>query len=293
MSDTTISNIRKQAVLDLTKSDIAQNEASIEADILVKHIFNLAKKDLLINPELKMTEDLVAKFKDLVKKRISEKIPVQYLINKAFFMGQEFYVDKDVLIPRPETEILVEEVLKLANTGKKTNLSIIDVGTGSGCIACMLALKLNNTANNYNIIASDISEEALAVAKINAEKLGVSDRIEFIHSDILSDIDRTFDFVVSNPPYIPLKDRESLQIEVSGHEPHLALFADDEKGISFYKELIRQSSEKLNSGGYLAVEICISQSQYISDLLQEAGFINTKIIKIFNDIDRVIVARRH
>jgi len=300
MVTSTISDIRHQAVLDLTNSGIAQNEASIEANILVECVFGLSKKDLLINPEQEMPENLVNKFRHLVQKRINEKIPVQYLVNKAFFMGYEFYVDENVLIPRPETEILVEEVLKLINAGKKKNLSIIDVGTGSGCIACMLAKTLYNKchpefisgSDNYKIIASDISKKALAVAKFNAEILGLLDKIEFKYSDILSNIDETFDFIVSNPPYIPLKDRENLQIEVSKYEPHLALFTDDEKGISFYKELIRQSGKKLKPDGYLAVEIGIYQSQYISELLQQAGFVDIEIIKDFNNIDRIIIARK-
>ncbi|MDD3012584.1 MAG: peptide chain release factor N(5)-glutamine methyltransferase [Candidatus Gastranaerophilales bacterium] len=300
MTGSSINNIRHQAVLELINSGIAKNEASIEANILVECVFGLSKKDMLINPKQKVPENLEKKFKELVQKRINEKIPVQYLVNKAFFMGYEFYVDENVLIPRPETEILVEEVIKLIKASKKKNLTIIDIGTGSGCIACMLAKNLYNKchpefisgSNNYNITASDISKKALDIAKFNAQKLNIADKIEFQRSDILKDIDETFNFIISNPPYIPLKDRESLQIEVSGHEPHLALFVDDEKGISFYKELIRQSKEKLNSAGYLAVEIGISQSHYISELLQEAGFVDIQIIKDFSDIDRVIIARK-
>jgi len=300
MLDTIISNIRQQTVLDLIKSGIAQNEASIEADILIEHIFGLSKKDLIVNPDQEAPKNLVNEFNNLVQKRINEKIPIQYLVKKASFMGYKFYVDENVLIPRPETEILVQEVLKLINISQNKNLSIIDVGTGSGCIACMFALNLISNchpelvsgSNNYKIIASDISEKALAVAKINAKKLGILDKIQFIHSDILSDIDKNFDFIVSNPPYIPIKDQESLQIEVSGYEPHLALFVDDEKGISFYKKLIKQSQAKLNKNSYLAVEIGISQSQYISGLLQEAGFANIKVIKDLSDIDRVIIASK-
>jgi len=287
MASITITDIRQNAVTDLTKSGITKNEASIEADILVEHVFKITKKDLLINPDKTVQEILLNKFNGLVQERINKRIPVQYLVNKAIFMGEEFYVDKNVLIPRPETEILVEESVKLIKNSIKNDLSIIDIGTGSGCVACMLAKK-----TGCKIIASDISEKALNVAKFNADKLDVADKVEFMQSDILAGINKNFDFIVSNPPYIPLKDRETLQFEISGHEPHLALFADDEKGISFYEKLIEQTEHKLNKNGYFLVEIGIFQAPYITELLNKAGFVGIKIIKDFNSIDRVVIAKK-
>ncbi|EKE03448.1 MAG: Protein-(Glutamine-N5) methyltransferase [uncultured bacterium] len=284
MRDNSIKSIREYAVSDLVRNGICTTEANIEADILLKYIFGLQKKDIISHPDREMAEDKINDFNSLIQRRIQDKIPIQYLTNIAYFMGYEFYVNENTLIPRPETEILVERVLDLIRQDK--NLKIIDIGTGSGCIACMLA-KLSDK----KIIASDISSKALEVAKINAKKLNVEDKIEFIQSDIFTNIENKFDVIVSNPPYIPIKDRESLQFEVSGHEPGLALFVDDEKGISFYQKLIEQSKTKLNPEGYLAIEIGISQSKYIKELLESAGYTDIKIIKDYSNIDRIITAK--
>ena len=170
-------------------------------------------------------------------------------------MGQEFYANSDVLIPRSETEILVKETIELTENYKNKELKIIDIGTGSGCIACTLAMNLENAT----ITASDISKKALKIAQINAKRLKVDDRIIFQHSDILSGIDEKFDIIVSNPPYIPRSEKNNLQIEVSYHEPHLALFVEDEKGVSFYEKLIPQAKSHLNPGGFIAFEMGIEQ----------------------------------
>lgn len=292
----TIAQIRRDSITKLINADIEQNEAQIESDILIQQVFGLSKIDIFSNPDKKISKDLIDKFNFNLKRRIEEKIPVQYLINKAIFMGREFYVDENVLIPRPETEILVKEVLKLIK--QKQNPNIIDIGTGSGCIACMLAILTNSREesselrDNRKIIASDISEKALEIAKQNAKSLEVFEKINFIHSDILADIEQTFDIIVSNPPYIPIREKENLQKEVSKHEPELALFAEDEKGISFYEKLIKQSTTKLNIEGYLALEIGINQSQYIIDILRKYNFDDIKVIKDFADIDRFIIAKK-
>lgn len=286
MHDQSLKNVRQNAVSELIRNGISQIEATLEVDILLDHIFGLKRKDIIGYPDTILQENKLAKFYNLISRRVNEKLPVQYLTHKAYFMGYEFYVDENVLIPRPETELLVEEVVNIARSIPDKKLSIIDIGTGSGCIAGMLAKNLDS-----NIVASDISEKALEVAKYNAKNLGLEDRISFRHSDIFSNIEEKFDIIVSNPPYIPIKERESLQFEVSGHEPHLALFAEDEEGISFYKKLISQSKDHLNKGGYFAVEIGISQSQLIKDVLEHFEFKNIRIIKDFSNIDRVIIAQ--
>lgn len=294
----TIAQIRRDTIIKLINAGIEQNEAQIETDILILHIFGLSKIDIFTDPDKKISKELLNKLNFNLKRRIEEKIPVQYLINKAIFMGREFYVNENVLIPRPETEILVKEVLKLI--GQKQNPNIIDIGTGSGCIACMLAILSSNCnceesigrCGNPKITASDVSTKALETAKRNARNLGILEKINFIHSDIFANVDQNFDIIVSNPPYIPAQEKESLQKEVSKHEPNLALFAKDEKGVSFYEELIKQSSSKLNPDGHLALEIGINQSQYIVDILLKNNFSDIKIIKDFADIDRIIIAKK-
>lgn len=283
MNEKTLKNIREKAVSELVRNNISRQESNIEADMLIKHVFNLKKKDIISQPDFELSCKKIKKFNNLVQLRIKERIPVQYLINKAYFMGHEFYVDENVLIPRPETELLVEEVLKL--TGDK-KLKIIDIGTGSGCIACMLA----KYAFNAQITASDISEKALEVAKINAKNIGVENKVNFIKSDIFANINNLYDIIVSNPPYISIKERENLQIEVLKHEPHLALFVEDEQGVSFYKKLIEESKLRLCQNGYFAVEIGALQANYIIRLFNEAGFKDIKVIKDYNNVERIIIA---
>ncbi len=279
----TIQEIFQNTVKKFVEENIDPAEAKIEVSILVENVFNLTNRDLILNPSLEASDDKLKKFIFLVKKRLDERIPVQYLINKTWFMGEEFYVDENVLIPRPETEILVEEVLKLI--GEKAQ--IIDIGTGSGCIAVMLAKKLPSA----KITASDISEKALNVAKFNAEKLGVKNKIEFIRSDIFENIDKNekFDIIVSNPPYISKKEKEALQIEVSGHEPHIALFVEDEAGVSFYEKLVKQAEQRLNLGGFLAVETGFSQAVLVKEIFTRNGFENIQVIKDLSDIERVVL----
>ncbi len=277
-----LKDIKKAAIQELTGSNICLNEARVETLLLIEHVFGLKNKDLLLNPDIEVPENKVKKFNMFIKKRLRKKIPVQYLINTAYFMSEAFYVDKNVLIPRPETEILVEEVIKRARKDSK----IIDIGTGSGCIAIMLAKKLPQS----EITASDISQNALKIAKINAEKLGVAEKINFIRSDIFKNIDKTekFDIIVSNPPYIPSGEKESLQAEVLGHEPPLALFVGDKEGISFYKELAQQAASRLNPKGMLAVEVGFAQAGALRKIFELNGFEHIEIIKDMSGIERVV-----
>jgi len=303
-----LKEINQNTISKLKESGISSSEAVIETDILLNFVFGITKKDLILNPQKVLKADKLEAFNSLIDRRIKEKIPVQYLTNEAFFMGEEFYVDENVLIPRPETEILVEEVLRhceqseaihLANREwiassqaprNDNKLKILDIGTGSGCIACMLAKNLSDAT----IFACDISEKALKVAEFNAEKLGVKDKITFINSDIFKNIGSTekFDVIVSNPPYISILEKQNLQPEVVLHEPHRALFTEDEKGISFYEKLIFQAKNQLNKNGYLAVEIGIYQAADVIKIFKNAGFKEIKVIKDFNNIERIVIGKQ-
>lgn len=308
-----VKDIKNYVLRELARHEIPPEEARVETDILVEHVFGLKTKDLILNPEIEISEKKLKEFNSLLKKRIDEKIPLQYLTNKAYFMGEEFYVDERVLIPRPETEILVEEVLRLFRSHPEAlaegsnskeeqkdssvarlpqndrNFKIIDIGTGSGCIAIMLAKKLPEA----KIFASDISEQALEVAKYNAEKLRVTDKIQFINSDIFDSLDKNekFDVIVSNPPYIPLSQKESLQEEVQKHEPSFALFVEDEQGVSFYERLIEQSASRLDPLGFVALEIGIHQAENIKTISERNGFNVIKIVKDLSGIERVVVLK--
>ena len=281
-----LKEVNQNTILKLKKIGISRSEAALETGILLNFVFGITKKDLILDPEKELADEKLEVFNALIQRRVKEKIPVQYLTNKAFFMGEEFYVDENVLIPRPETEILVEEVLKLVN---KNNFKILDIGTGSGCIACMIAKHLKDV----KVFAGDISQKALKVAKLNAEKLGVKEKITFVNSDLFENIDakEKFDIIVSNPPYIPIHEKQNLQPEVVLHEPHQALFAEDEKGLAFYEKLASQAKYRLNKNGCLAVEIGIYQSADAVKIFEKACFKEIKIIKDYNQIERVIVAK--
>jgi len=282
-----LTEFKKSSVNKLTDAGFEKTEALAEINILMEEIFQLTCKDILTNNEYFAEDYLLQRFNKALSTRIIDRIPMQYLINKAYFMSESFYVDQNVLIPRPETELLVEKTLEIAHTFDDKQLKIIDIGTGSGCIACMVAKLLNNT----NIIASDISSKALEIAKFNADKLSVSHKISFINSDILQNINDKADIIVSNPPYIPLSDKDNLQDEVKNHEPQAALFTKDPEGMEYYIKIIKQSRYKLNMGGYILLESGINQASNISQLLNNAGFIDIRIYNDLNSIERVIIAQ--
>ncbi|MDD3150355.1 MAG: peptide chain release factor N(5)-glutamine methyltransferase, partial [Candidatus Gastranaerophilales bacterium] len=259
---------RKNIIEKLTLNGIELQEAVIEADWIFQKITGISKKDILINPEIAIIKKQKEKIDELVQERILTKKPIQYILKEAFFMGEYFFVDENVLIPRPETEILVNKSVEIIKKLNK-NPSIVDIGTGSGCISCMIA-KLTGK----NIFAVDISEKALKIAKKNAKTIGVKDKITFLKSDILSNVSNKFDLIISNPPYIPISQKSNLQVEVSMHEPDLALFAYDTDGISFYEKIIKQSKQKLNPNGYIAFETGINQANKVNQFLLSAGFSN-------------------
>ncbi|MFA5338979.1 MAG: peptide chain release factor N(5)-glutamine methyltransferase [Candidatus Omnitrophota bacterium] len=216
-------------------------------------------------------------------------IPVQYITGEAEFMGFDFDVNPSVLIPRPETEILVERVLTLMEREGITEPSILDLGTGSGAIA----VSLTKLSPSCKIVASDVSEEALEVGRENAAANGVGDRIKFVLSDLFERIPgrRKFDLVISNPPYIPSEDYDSLPPEVRS-EPRIALDGGL-KGLEFYKRIIPDAAKRLNRGGYLVLEIGYGQAREINDLLASSGsYADVEILKDYNDIDRIVFAKR-
>lgn len=283
-----LKDIISQSISELKEISLSNREAAVETELLVEYITGYSKKDVLVNDNLTISDEQLQKFNKLLKERTENKKPVQYLVHSACFMGNEFYINENVLIPRPETELLVEEVISLANSIDKEIIKIIDIGTGSGCIPVSLALNIRNT----EIFACDISQEALNIAELNAKKYNILNQVTFVHSDLLEDVKETFDIIVSNPPYIPSSEKENIQDEVLLHEPHSALFTEDQKGIEFYQRITEQSQSKLNKGGYLAFEMGISQSQLIRQILENLGFTDIRILKDYSGIDRIITGKK-
>ncbi|MFA5142902.1 MAG: peptide chain release factor N(5)-glutamine methyltransferase [Candidatus Omnitrophota bacterium] len=225
-------------------------------------------------------------------KTIEPFTPIQYIIGHTGFCGLDFTVDKDVLIPRPETELLVAETVGLVNRAASLpvkRLNILDLGTGSGCIAVSIVHGLTKAAIDCKIVASDISVNALDVARLNAQRHGVSDKIKFVHSDLFGDIHDKFDIIVSNPPYIAKFEFETLQKEVL-KEPRIALDGG-ETGLAFYREIVRSAPRYLNPGGTVLFEIGFGQAGEIMKIMSSGGFRVLGIKKDFNSIDRVVIAR--
>lgn len=264
----------------LTDSGIEPNEAKVEVRLLIEHFAVYSLVDILMGK--KLTEDKLKIVEEKAKLRAKTHEPIQYIIGLADFMGEKFLVNKDVLIPRDETELLVRKAIEII---KENNFKmVLDMCTGSGCIACMIAKLTNSQA-----MGVDISTEAIHTAFKNMEKFGLYNRAIFRKSDIYSKIreDEKFDLIVSNPPYIPPKEKETIQEEVS-YEPDLALYTTDEKGLAFYEKIIKDAPKFLNKGGYLMFELGIGQSTSVAQLMKKAGFENIKVLKDLANIDRVI-----
>ena len=240
---------------------------------------------LIAHEDEPLAADAAGPFCDLIERRLAGE-PIQYITGEAEFYGLPFHVNRDVLIPRPETEHLVEKAMALA--AEFVRPKIVDVGTGSGAIAVALAHALPFA----EITATDISADALAVAKANAARNGVADRVRFFKGDLLEAVaGEHFDIVISNPPYVPESDRTTLDVEVRDYEPAQALFAGED-GLQIYRRLIPAAFGALVPGGFLALEIGYGQRAGIEALLVREGFAGIKFIPDLQGIARVAVARR-
>jgi release factor glutamine methyltransferase len=237
----------------------------------------LAAKPVTLTPE--QEEDLYA-----IAQRINKHEPVQYILGEAEFFGHVFKVNASVLIPRPETEFLIHEILHYANLQKKHNLKILDIGTGSGCIPITLKKELPEAS----VTATDISLDALIVAKENAATLHAP--VDFIHHDILAqDIPQSdLDVVVSNPPYIAQAEETAMNSNVLQYEPHLALFVPDDDALKFYKAIAVKAREVLVQGGLLIVEINERFGYETAALLKANQFHHVTIIKDLDGKDRIV-----
>ncbi len=238
-----------------------------------------------------LAPDQAAAFCDAIERRLAGE-PIQYITGEAEFYGLSFHVDRDVLIPRPETELLVEKAIELAGKLRQSSATssprIVDIGAGSGAIAVALAHELPFA----QIAASEISAAALVVARANAARHAVADRIRFLEGDLLAPVaGEQFDLIVSNPPYVPEGDRATLDVEVRNYEPAQALFAGGD-GLAIYRRLLPESFQALAPGGVLLLEIGYGQQQAVQSLLEKEGFAEIEFFADFQAIPRVAVAQR-
>lgn len=268
----------------LINSGIDSNEAKAEVELILEFLLSKTKEELLFINEFNDEKIL-----NVIQERIKTKKPVQYLIGFAPFMGEKFIVNENVLIPRTDTEILVDETVKTALDIKDETIKILDIGTGSGIIACMCAKKLIEKNRKVEIIGVDISLNTLNVAIDNMKKLNLTRSVMFRKSDLFSNVKEKFHIIVSNPPYIPKKEYETIQKEVK-FEPYEALFVEDEKGIYYYDLIIKEAKSRLFDGGYLLFEIMKGQFDYIKELLEKTDFKDIKGFFDIQGIKRVIKA---
>lgn len=277
-----IEEILKKEINNLKQNNI--ENSTLKVKILLANILNVKKEYLLIHSEEEVKQEDKIKYENNINELIKGK-PLQYITNKQEFMGLNFYVDENVLIPQPDTEILVEKAIEIAETTQKNK--ILDMCTGSGCIAISLAKNINNA----QIIATDISNNALNVANKNAINHNVENKIKFINSDMFNNIEEKFDIIVSNPPYIETVTINKLEIEVQ-NEPHLALDGGID-GLKFYKIIANNAFKYLNENGYLLLEIGYNQQESVTQLLQDTGkYKNIEIIKDLGGNYRVVIARK-
>ena len=283
--------------------DAGIEEAALDARYLLEHICSTNRNDLLVHGDRPVDESREALYRELIGKR-GLRIPLQHLTGVQEFMGLEFAVNEHVLIPRQDTEILVEEVLKELHDG----MEVLDMCTGSGCILISL-LRYSNRCKGVGV---DISEDALKVARANAgrllnvqnvqmqtsygDKSGNADALDigtaetmisFIQSDLFENVTGKYEFIVSNPPYIRSDVIPTLMPEVKDHEPMQALDGTAD-GLYFYRKITAQSREYLKKGGMLYFEIGHDQAEEVSNLMTEAGFIEINVVKDFAGLDRVV-----
>ena len=283
----------------LKKNDI--EEGKLIAEIVFSHVLNIDRMMLFTKYRDDIEDEKIEKIRYFIQKIGREKFPVQYLLNEQEFYGRKFYVDKGVLIPRQDTEILVEKMIDILkhnilktqdfmdkdNINSKVHPKILDIGVGSGIIGITAALEIEGSY----VLGVDISEKALETAQKNKEILKVSN-IKFLKSDLFENVEfREFDMIVSNPPYISLSEVGIMSDDALLHEPSEALFAEND-GLYFYYEICQKASDYLANFGYLLFEIGYKQAKNIVEIMTSSGFKNIEVIKDLAGLDRVVVGQK-
>lgn len=272
----------KQIELRLNEAGIG--DSVTDARLLVMHETGMSQAELLLRYNEEASEDECLRVRELVNRRVAHE-PLQYIFGEQEFMGFDLICSPDCLIPRQDTEILVEKVLELmAKQHDRTSFNVLDMCTGSGCIAVSIA-KLSDKAN---VTGADISEGALKIARENSDKLLAG--VRFVRSDLFADIDGIYDIIVSNPPYIVTDEIGGLIPEIYAHEPMIALDGGSD-GLSFYRRIVKDAPAHLAHGGYIAFEIGEEEAEPVVNMLIEQCFTDPKVYKDLAGYDRVITAK--
>ena len=271
----TLQELLAEGEMTLEKAGVP--EAKINAWHLFAHVTGMTRSAFFLK-QSEDAEEWQERYEEVLRQRMTRK-PLEHITHETEFMGLPFYVDENVLIPRQDTECLVEEILPLVK-----GMDVLDLCTGSGCIGISLAV----LGGCRSVTLADLSEEALAVAEKNAQMNHVV--VTLVQSDLFRKVEGTFGIIVSNPPYIPTAEVEKLMPEVRDHEPHMALDGDAD-GLLFYRRIIRESSQYLRSGGWLCFEIGFDQGKAVSTLMKEAGYARVTIKKDLAGLDRIAMGQ--
>lgn len=277
-----------KSVKYLEKNDI--QEGKLIAEIVFSHVLNIDRMMLFTKYRDDIEDEEIEKIRYFIQKIGREKFPVQYLLNEQEFYGRKFYVDKGVLIPRQDTEILVEKMidtLKDKVLKNEIHPKILDIGVGSGIIGITAALEIESSY----VLGVDISDKALETAQKNKEILKVSN-IKFLKSDLFENVEfREFDMIVSNPPYISLNEVGIMSDDTLLHEPSEALFAEND-GLYFYYEICQKASDYLADFGYLLFEIGYKKGKNVAKIMASSGFKNIEVVKDLAGLDRVVIGQK-
>ena len=271
----------KEANIILKKNNIKSYQ--LDSEILMSDVSKLSRKDFILNKDIELSDEKYQKFKKLIYER-SKKKPISYLIKKKEFWKNEFIINDKVLIPRPETEHLVNEAL-LVTSEKSGN--ILDLGIGSGCII----LSVLQERKKFRGIGVDINSGPLVISNKNAKKLGIENRVKFVKSDIDNFRIGKYDLIVSNPPYIKSSDLKNLEKDIIGYEPRIALDGGLD-GMSEIRKVINTASKLIKINGKLIIEIAFNQKDKIISLLKNKEFYINKIVKDYSGKDRCVVSTK-
>ena len=266
----------------LAKNNIKSSK--LDSEILLSKVLKKDRKFIILNLDRILNNIHYKKFKDLVSQRSGRK-PIAYLIGKKDFWKYEFYISNGTLIPRPETEIIVEESLKIFK--HKSKLNVLEIGIGSGCIL----LSILKEKKNFKGVGIDISKKCVELSKINALKLNINNRVKFFKSDVDNFFIGKYDLIISNPPYIKKHNLKYLELDVAKYEPHLALDGGID-GVSEIIKVIDKSSKLVKKGGKLILEINFDQVYKVKKILNRKGFYINKVLKDLGKNDRCIVSTK-
>ena len=280
-----------EQLLQISVKNLKENQiesALLDTQILLSRLLGVDRLYLHIHSNDDVQTKIETNFLEQVEKR-SRHMPIAYITKQKEFMALTFYVDERVLIPRNDTEILVENAIAIIERSRKNKIEILDLCCGSGCIGISLA----HECPHAHVTLSDISSEALEVAKINIEKYDLSQRIDLVRSDLFENIPpKKFDMITANPPYITTEELTGLEKDILDYEPSLALSGGDD-GLDFYKQILKKASDYLRSKGYLIFEIGYLQGNKVKELMLTHGFTDVQVIRDYAENDRIVLGRLH